>query len=538
MNPEISQETWHVEANGEVVETNFAELTTWIDEGTLLRQDRVKKGNLRWIEAGKVPSLLSVFNAKDNGQPIAPVITTTRLEPEQLGAQGYTRTAPAAPEVSPGTDPNFCSLHADRPAFFACGTCFSTFCKVCPKSYGGTVKICPYCGALCESLEKIAAVDTREVKIRAAIDEGFGFADFVRALGHPLRFKASLILGAILYMIFSLGQSAVSFGGMYMMFSAIFCFLLANMLTVGILTNTVENFTQGKLDENFMPPFDDFSIWDDVVHPFFLSIGVYLASFGPLIAVGIFAIVMILGAAKTGTTGAETDAAKTAAPGLPYAANAARQSERVREILKKDAEEQRQRVAAMDDPSKTPDANYERSAALDADRLNEENFEEMSRMIAEQRKAQLESAIGKTPETVQKEQAAMFQQLLSYGVAFILLAGLALLWGLFYFPAACAVAGYTRSFWATINPLVGLDTIRRLGSTYVLILLMGLLLIVASSIVGGFLGAIFSPFDMPSVGNLPAKAIGSLFGFYFSVVFSCVIGYALFKASDRLKLYR
>lgn len=45
-------------------------------------------------------------------------------------------------------------------------------------------------------------------------------------------------------------------------------------------------------------------------------------------------------------------------------------------------------------------------------------------------------------------------------------------------------------------------------------------------------------FDMPGVGNLPAKFIGSLFTFYFSVVFSCVLGFAIYKASDRLKLYQ
>ncbi|MBK6590771.1 MAG: hypothetical protein IPG22_21065 [Acidobacteria bacterium] len=113
-----------------------------------------------------------------------------------------------------------------------------------------------------------------------------------------------------------------------------------------------------------------------------------------------------------------------------------------------------------------------------------------------------------------------------------------MLWGLFYFPAASAVAGYTRSFGATLNPAVGLDTIRRLGFDYVKILAFGLLLAIASGMVGGVIGAILSPFDLPRVGNLPATAIGSLFGFYFSVVFSCVIGFALYKNAERLKLFR
>jgi hypothetical protein len=50
------------------------------------------------------------------------------------------------------------------------------------------------------------------------------------------------------------------------------------------------------------------------------------------------------------------------------------------------------------------------------------------------------------------------------------------------------------------------------------------------------LGVVFSAFNMPGVGNLPAKAIGSLFSFYFWIVFSCILGFAIFKASDRLRL--
>ena len=67
---------------------------------------------------------------------------------------------------------------------------------------------------------------------------------------------------------------------------------------------------------------------------------------------------------------------------------------------------------------------------------------------------------------------------------------------------------------------------------------MGFLLLVVSSVIGGILSLIFLPFNMPAVGNLPAKFLGSMAGFYFSVVFSCIIGYALYKAADRLKLYR
>ena len=55
-----------------------------------------------------------------------------------------------------------------------------------------------------------------------------------------------------------------------MLAGAIVCFMCANMLSFGVLANVVENFSQGKIGGNFMPSFDDFSIWDDVVHPFFV----------------------------------------------------------------------------------------------------------------------------------------------------------------------------------------------------------------------------------------------------------------------------
>ena len=62
----------------------------------------------------------------------------------------------------------------------------------------------------------------------------------------------------------------------------------------------------------------------------------------------------------------------------------------------------------------------------------------------------------------------------------VVIGAITFLWGMFFFPAACAVAGYTRSFMATVNPLVGLDTIKRLGADYGKILLMGFVLLIVS----------------------------------------------------------
>jgi hypothetical protein len=132
----------------------------------------------------------------------------------------------------------------------------------------------------------------------------------------------------------------------------------------------------------------------------------------------------------------------------------------------------------------------------------------------------------------------MMQGFLNLAAPLVVVGAIFFLWGVFYFPAACAVAGYTRSFGATLSPAVGFDTIKRLGGSYIKLLLMGVGLAICSGIVGEVLDLAFSPFNLPGLGNIPAKGVSAMVTFYFSVVFSCVLGYALFKASDRLALPR
>lgn len=538
MNEEQGQEVWEVEAGGQVFETNFAEMTEWIADGSLLRIDRVRKGNLRWIEAGKVPALLAVFNAKDNGQPIAPpVVSTTKLGPTVMpGSSGSTfggQTVTTSSSPAAVGEP-FCSMHEDVPAAFACKTCGNNFCKTCPNSYGGSVKICPFCGAMCEAIAKKESAVPREIYYAPA--GNFGFGDFGEAIKYPFKFMPSLVMGAIMFMFLSVAQGVSSFGGIFMMWGAIACALCANTLTFGILANTVENFSQGKIGENFMPSFDDFSLWEDVVHPFFLMIGAYLSSFGPLLAVVVLAFFFIIAPVRDEINNSiETEAARSFTPDLPYAANAAEQSKRVREIVGNDANRQQQLVESVE-LGEVPDESLTvRQTAVDDE---EARFAELQNMIQEHRKAQIEGVVGKAPETEANERMAFIRDIIGRGIIFILIAGLCLLWGLFYFPAACAVAGYTRSFAATVNPTVGLDTIRRLGVDYIKILVMCLILAIATAFVGGVLEVIFAPFSMPAIGNIPAIAVGSLFSFYTTIVFACVLGFALYKSAEKLKLYR
>jgi hypothetical protein len=193
-------------------------------------------------------------------------------------------------ELPPPPAANVCIIHPEKEPAYYCDGCANLFCKKCPTAYGGTVKVCPMCGAMCKSLTDALAEQQKAVQYRHDMAEGFGFDDFGKALAYPFKFKTSLIAGAIMFMFATLGQSAAGVGGIFMIAAAIFCWMLSNMLTFGVLANTVNNMTQGRLDENFMPSFDDFNLWDDVVHPFFLSIAAYISSFGLVIVVVICAV--------------------------------------------------------------------------------------------------------------------------------------------------------------------------------------------------------------------------------------------------------
>ncbi len=524
MNEEVTQqEIWQVDSGGTIFETTLDEMTQWIAEGSLLRIDRVRKGNLRWIEAGKVPVLIEFFNARESGAADPPPIVTVTSGNAPINTGSHEATVEAA---------QVCCIHEDLEAVFACETCFNHFCRTCPNSYGGTVKICPYCGAMCRPIQ--IRQETPEFAAPGASTR-LSFSDVVESFGYPFKFLASLVLGAVMFMFLSVGQTVAGVGGIFMMWGALVCFLLANTLTFGILANTIDNFTQGKFGLNFMPSFDDFSLWDDVVHPFFLMIGAYISSFGPLIAVVLAAVFLIVLPATREIGKAQAEVIQAGNRPMPIELNAARQSREVRDLVEREKARQFESTT-LESPTLTDPSEFE--STTPGEPFSDEDIAEIQGLIDEHRKGQLESVVGKEPETLQNERFELFKELLGKGLILLAIAGICLIWGLFYFPAACAVAAYTRSFWAAVNPTVGLDTIKRLGIDYVKILLVGAFLLVLSGMVSGVLGVIFFPFDMPGLGNIPATAVGSLFGFYFSIVFSCVLGFVLYRAADKLELYR
>lgn len=556
-------ESWHVDVNGEVFETNFQGLVDWISEGSLLRMDKVRRGNLRWLEAGKIPLLYGFFNAKDLGQPMPQIqFSTTEGEPvtemptqQAQNLAGTQNFAPAAQtNVSPANNftlndnlpptqnfnppppPNFnaipptqnfnqptqnfqqpyfeqplpevsvCLIHNDAEASYICETCVNYFCKACPKGYGGSVKICPMCGSMCTLITQLQKNHVQSIQYQNDMREGFGVADFGRAMAYPFKFKASLFFGAFLFMLFTLGQTASGTGSFMMLGAVIICFMLSNMMTFAVLANTVENFSQGKIGGNFMPNWDDFSLWDDMVHPFFLSVGVYIVCFG-------MSILLIVGGAwwtwKTITAEIEKESPSI----ITHMENA------------------QQPQYAKTNPA---NGNSQPVWMDDGDRAKQADLENMRNKLEMDKLKTVAGPAGGEDVGATKIAATLLKTSKILVIPFIL----SLLWGLFYYPAACAVAGYTRSFAATINPTVGLDTIKRLGFDYFKILGMTIFLMVIGVCFGFILEIIFSPFNLPKMGNLPAIAVGSWFNYYIAVVFAVLLGYLLYKNAEKMNLFR
>lgn len=162
---ENTNDVWQTEVNGQIYSTDLQGLAQWIAEGSLLPQDRVRRGNLRWIEARKIPALHGFFNAKELG--IAPPVVSTVNPPtgqeimppqafslnslNQFVAQQQTFNEPPPPQIyqdfANNSPADFCAIHANAKAAYHCETCSNYFCQACPSQ-----NICPMCGAMCKSL--------------------------------------------------------------------------------------------------------------------------------------------------------------------------------------------------------------------------------------------------------------------------------------------------------------------------------------------------------------------------------------------------
>jgi hypothetical protein len=484
-------EKWRVSTIEGVFETDLDTLKQWIHEGCVLPTDKVSKGNLNWIEAGRAPMLRSTFN----GEVPAPSVTVSAENPadaklpsspdqsshNQPGQFAETNQPVAATvTLARATSSHVCYQHPERPTKHVCRACATPLCEECPKFVGTSkVAVCPLCGDLCSLFEQ-----QRSKALHQEFQgSGFGFADFAHAVRYPLQHKVALLFGAGLYGFCLLA----GFRGR----------VVASVIMFGCISHVISQVAWGRLHRSFMPDFSAFSIVDDVVMPLVLGIGITIVTWGPTI---VLVSVLVFGVISSGS----------ASPADGLEPQGAQNSEQLDE----------EALSILMDPDADPQKQAEASKKLDQLRPGYQ--------------------MSKDAEKSQKELSdptADLRMLMSYlqaPILMVLLLLLSLCWGIFYYPMALAVAGYTESFGSVINPLVGLDTIRRMGGTYFKAFGMVLVIQIVGFVVALIVAVITAPLTLPFFGNLPATFIDGSVTFYFNLVVACILGLSLFKCADRL----
>jgi hypothetical protein len=469
-------------------EADLETLKQWIAEGCVHSTDKVSKGNLNWIEAGRAPMLRPVF-AGDVALPKPPA-------PEHPDPSDHFRDAPPdddSPRFEPGVpaDDLFlagapastraeCVNHPNVAPFYVCRVCHAPFCRECPSFVGASkVPICPLCGDFCKPCEE----ETQKVVSRQFRSSAFGFADLGVAVGYPLKHPIPLFFGAIVYGVPLLGGLRGRAAALVLLF--------------GCITRVVSQVAWGKLDQSFLPDFSEFSMWDDFFIPLGLGIGATLVTYGPIL---VLAFAVIFGALRG--PGASLPMGNTS-PGD-----------------KENARLSREDLAVLTSPDADP-----------------QKMEEANKKLAQLRPGYQINQEAKRSQEQESDPLAPLRLFMSYlrvSLTTIVLFGLALAWAFFYRPIALAVAGYTEDLKCVLNPVMGLDTIRRMGSTYWKAFFMIFLVDVIALGVGIAIAFITAPLAMPFFGNLPAKFLDGSITFYTTLVIACILGLALHKCADKL----
>lgn len=529
----MQNEIWQVKVKEQIYECAFAELEQWIKDRALLPHDEVRRGERSWVKAGRVPVLQTFFEAVSEPPislnpsqtvafetPAAETLAAKTLTAETVAPEpefiDHKETAVRAKSFSPRTRRNVapppaeivCSVHPEEATAYVCRECNKSFCKSCPKSFG-VVKICPACGEMCRPFAEFQTKTDHITRQTNALAAGYGFDDFKRAWIYPFKFWQSLCFGAIFVAIFSLG--------------GFFGFLISSMILFGCIAQTIAQTAHGESDKDFMPNFDDLDLLNDVVKPVFLCVGVWAISLGPMIIlIGIFIYTGVSTyfapppASISTSQGNITISQKAAGTG----------------VLPTSAEINMQEVQDSLVAQLTHEEMMAMVQGTDAEKLavNQKLNQQMSSVQSEISDKMNQAR----PKTDYETVWVLATRLISSNFLLFLLLGFTIIWYFFYSPIALAIAGYTRSFTATINPLVGIDTIRRMGGVY--LTTCGFCQIITLFSIGLTSGvaALTSPFDLPFYGNIPARFIASITGFYLSVVTAFVLGTALFHTSDKI----
>jgi hypothetical protein len=488
---------WQVNIDGQIYETELETLKRWISEGRVLATDSVRKGPLSWISANRAPALRSLFPETGPLQPssLQSAQTETPL-PSVAHSDSPAEHDSSALEAKPSAAPALhgalvCQNHPDRPPTYSCRICAKTFCCDCPQFVGSSrIPTCPSCGDLClpideAEVEEVKAGLSRQVDPASAIQitSGFGLSDFARALHYPLRKPLGLVGIATFYGFLQLGGFKTQ--------------LIAFALLFGCLATVIKQVAWGRFERSFLPEFNDFSFADDVLGPAVLGLATTVVTFGPFIML----VLAMLSGWIGGTIPAVADSPQSQLAGGESALTA----EDLNSLVNSESSEKDE--AAMKKLQQLHPAG------------------QASAYVKEH-----------TPDSDADSMMELVRPILSQTGLVATLGLLTLGWALIYYPMALAVAGYSEQFWSVINPMVGLDTIRRMGRVYVKAFCMYLGVQGTGFATSIFVAALTAPLTLPLLGNLPAKILNSIVTFYCSLVLAYILGMALHKCAAQLNI--
>jgi hypothetical protein len=263
-------ELWRVSTAEGVFEADLETLKLWIAEGAVLPTDKVSKGSLNWIDAGRAPMLRAAFNG-ERPAPVAVAAEPVTMPREDVH-QNFSPAEPQpmvverSPVVAASNAPSAtsCQVHPDNPPRHLCSGCGALLCGECPRLVS-RIPLCPLCGELCKSYEQVK-IKTASRQFQAS---GFGLSDFGRALSYPFQHKVALLFGALVYgLLLLMGWRAG---------------IIAYVLLFGCMSHVISQVAWGRLNRSFMPDFSEFSVVDDLVQPIFLGIGITIVTWGPVI---------------------------------------------------------------------------------------------------------------------------------------------------------------------------------------------------------------------------------------------------------------
>src|SRR6266851_573997 len=125
-------ELWRVSTVEGEFETDLETLKQWIVEGCVLPTDKVSKGNLNWIDAGRAPMLKAAFKG-EHVVTVPAQVSAPSTEPIQQvhrpldQTEAFGPTHEALPSTAQAADvfvrANACHNHPERPPVYQCRMC-------------------------------------------------------------------------------------------------------------------------------------------------------------------------------------------------------------------------------------------------------------------------------------------------------------------------------------------------------------------------------------------------------------------------------